>query len=474
MKKILLIISLCVALGQNAMSDNIVKSFKSYYSSEYQGEYALTGCFQGVSGNGKYAVGYDDGVFDFISYLWNAENPDKLEYFYYSCYMSDVADDGTVVGAALFKEGVNEGAPAYYKDGKWTFLPMHETCYGTDPGTNMAVRISPDGKYIGGIICCEHATGEQKKIYPCLWTRNDATGEYDLTVHNNINLPDHQGFILYDMSDDGRYLVGRVFTGFGSTIPAYIKDGELYLFNELTEETYIEEWDGNGDGEFTPEDPSSYDVYLETTDWYIDGVKDQAQADGQIMSVDNEGNMVGWITHLSEEASYNTGIFFNEEKNNGELVDLPHMFGCVVQGEDCIFASDGAYGDVFYMRSATDEGIEISEAFEVEKDKFSLVFEMSNDSKVLVGATVFVGEQSYNQPFLLMLENPCSGIQTITTDNGNIEISAKAGEINVAGAKDVAVYSLNGTLISKNAVVSVPAGIYIVKADGNATKVVVK
>lgn len=473
MKKFLLLTA-ALMLGIAANAENTSKVFGSYFSEYYGSEMSLSGMFKGVSGNGKYAVGYDDGVFDYISYIWNADKPDELEYFRFNCYMEDVADDGTVVGAYLPKQGVNEGGPAIYKDGVWTDLPMHETCIGTDPGTNTAVRISPDGKYIAGMLFCEHSAGGDYKIYPCLWTRNDNTGEYELNVYNNIDLPEHQGFIVYDMSDDGRYIVGRVFTGFGSTIPAYIKDGKFNIFNELTQETYIEEWDGNGNGVFDP-DNEEFDVYLETTDYYIDGVKDQAQCDGQIMGVDNNGNMIGWITILNPEdgSGYNTGFVFNEEKNES-IVEIPYMFGCAIQGDDCIFASNGAYGPVYYMKGLNDTGIKMSDAFGIEDTSYSLVTEISADSKVVIGGTVFVGEVTMNQPFIVNLEQPCSGVQKTPTESEKIVISTNNGEINVIGADNVAVYSLNGTLVSNKANTSVPAGIYVVKADDKVAKVIVK
>lgn len=474
MKKSLLIIALCVLFGQTLMADNTVKIFTAYNSDYYGGEVETSGYFRGVSGNGKYAVGYDDGVCDYISFLWSAEKPNEMQFFKYSCYMSDVADDGTVVGAVLFKEGENEGAPGYYKDGEWRYLPMHETCYGADPITNTAIRISPDGKYIGGMLACEHAEGGRGRIYPCVWTRNDQTGEYDLTVYNNIDLPDNQGFILYDMSDDARYLVGRVFTGFGGTLPAYIKDGELYLFNELTEVTYTEEWDTNGDGEFTPDDPDSYDMYIETTDYYIDGILDRAQTDGQISSVDEEGNMVGWTTILTEDAGYSVGLFFNENKNDGKIVELMNMYGTAIHGEDCIFTSQGMTGPVLYLQSPTDEGVEIASYFAVEEGAYSTVQEVSNNGKVIVGSTIVMGEQNFNQPFLMMLENPCTEVQTIETENGKIEISVANREIVVKGAEEVSIYSLNGTLVSNKYVSVVEAGAYIVKADNKVTKVIVK
>ena len=57
--------------------------------------------------------------------------------------------------------------------------------------------------------------------------------------------------------------------------------------------------------------------------------------------------------------------------------------------------------------------------------------------------------------------------------NGNYSISVVNGCISVNGADNVSIYSLNGALMGSNNA-TVPAGIYIVKAGKNATKVVVK
>ena len=55
-----------------------------------------------------------------------------------------------------------------------------------------------------------------------------------------------------------------------------------------------------------------------------------------------------------------------------------------------------------------------------------------------------------------------------------VSIVGGEGEIRVEGASEVAVYTTGGALVSREAVATVPAGLYIVKADRQVAKVVVK
>ena len=60
--------------------------------------------------------------------------------------------------------------------------------------------------------------------------------------------------------------------------------------------------------------------------------------------------------------------------------------------------------------------------------------------------------------------------------NLNAKVVGGNGEINIIGlANSIEVFTTGGTLISKDQnKVSCPAGIYLVKVDGNVTKVIVK
>ena len=53
-------------------------------------------------------------------------------------------------------------------------------------------------------------------------------------------------------------------------------------------------------------------------------------------------------------------------------------------------------------------------------------------------------------------------------------MSVNGNVINVAGAERVTVYNTAGVLVSTSAVTTVTAGVYVVVADGIATKVAVR
>ncbi len=63
---------------------------------------------------------------------------------------------------------------------------------------------------------------------------------------------------------------------------------------------------------------------------------------------------------------------------------------------------------------------------------------------------------------------------SVDTIEASATISANAGEIVVNGAKKVAVYTVGGALISTDARTQVAKGLYIVRADNQVKKVVVK
>lgn len=65
-----------------------------------------------------------------------------------------------------------------------------------------------------------------------------------------------------------------------------------------------------------------------------------------------------------------------------------------------------------------------------------------------------------------------TGINTVGDDAPAVSVSA--GHISAGGARSVGVYAIDGRLMGTAAEQDVPAGAYIVVADGHATKVVVK
>lgn len=65
-----------------------------------------------------------------------------------------------------------------------------------------------------------------------------------------------------------------------------------------------------------------------------------------------------------------------------------------------------------------------------------------------------------------------TAINNVINDAVNVSVNGRT--INVAGASKVAIYNTAGSLVGSNAVTQLPAGVYIVVADGNCFKVVVR
>lgn len=455
-KNLLLSVAFACGLFTSALAENTITTFNSYIDPETNEESLLSGYFYSVSDNGKYAVGNDQGTMNYITYLWNGDTG-KLDVYYSDnhTYFYDVSNDGVCVGSFPIEgAGENGHRPGYFKDGQWYALPQHHTVASVSSDSNKAIDISPDGKYIAGVQFCEHADGGNIKAYPCLWVLEG--DEYVLHMYNNIELPEHQGFYPNRMSNDGRYIVGKMYSWAGSFLLAYVKDGELHHFYDL--EVRLEEWiDGN--------------LYPES---YINGVHDDGELSmAEFRDVDQQGNIIGYYTHIEEgEATYSCAVIFNENENNGELQELDYQLGTCIANRDQFFiaAGGGGYNTAYYVENGVKQ--DLMSAFVID-NSCSLVNDMSADGKVIVGAGIesFEGG-AYNVPVLIQLDEAI--VSTHTLLNDNVRISASNGTINVNGAKNVAIYSINGTLISNSSTANVPSGLYIVKADDQVRKIIVK
>ena len=455
-KNLLLTAVLACGIGLSASAENTITVFNTYFDESTQSNELLTGSFYSVSPNGKFAVGFDEGTMDYVTYIWSAETG-KVEV--HRCknfmYFYDVANDGTCVGSFPVEgAGENGHRPGYFKDGEWHALPQHHTVASVSHYSNKAFAISPDGKYIGGTQFCEHADGGNARTYPCLWVKEG--DEYVLHMYNDMELPDHQGFFPVKMSDDGTYMVGKMFSWAGSTLLAYVKNGELRHFYEL--EIRMEEWlDGN---------------YYEES--YINGVHDNGYtSEAEFFDVDNNGNMIGYYTFLEEgKDPYSCAVMFNENENDGNLQELDYQIGTTIANRDQFFvvAGSGGYFTPYYVENGVQRTLQ--DAFALDHS-CSIINDLSADGRVIVGAGVEQFEGGgYNVPVLIQLDEELVSAQTIHNDN--VRIRTSNGQIAVEGAENVAIYSVNDALVSTAANATLPTGIYIVKADNKANKVIVK
>lgn len=65
-----------------------------------------------------------------------------------------------------------------------------------------------------------------------------------------------------------------------------------------------------------------------------------------------------------------------------------------------------------------------------------------------------------------------TAINNVVNDAVNVSVNGRT--INVAGASSVAIYNTAGALVSRDAATMLPAGVYVVIADGKSYKVVLK
>ena len=85
---------------------------------------------------------------------------------------------------------------------------------------------------------------------------------------------------------------------------------------------------------------------------------------------------------------------------------------------------------------------------------------------------IYLKRMNGNWYIKVLASETTSGVDNV--DVAGVKISANAGEIVVEGAQKVAVYTVGGALVSTDARTKVARGLYIVRADNQVKKVIVK
>jgi len=471
MKKILLTMAV-VATAFSLQAEN-----KAYLYTTQDGQYSQYGSMRRVSPDGKWAISGDYNDYT-GSLLIDISKPDQPIYIADGEAM-DVSNDGLVAGCAYVIEGTGENIMRYehagiWHDGAWEYLPESEDL----SGRCRAVAISSDGKYIGGYMNAYQAgtTGKKRpgSSYPCRWVRNDATGEYELELFNDWKRLDERGFTTYDMTEDGRYLVGYYTLGCSSTIPA-IYDAELQelkLWNkyEIREEpTYYKD-----------------EIIGYYEEFYIDDFHDTDSNNGfngMFISVEN-GICYGQRTIATDTCNDPK----DENYGLGTLTTTPCTYDMAT---DTFTDYEGAafiYGNTdhnlyFNMEGRViDNGVvsTVEAYFDIHPEQQAGgIYHCSSDGKVFGGSCLEYNEalQGYVEIPLLIVcdeakfpENSVEGVEVAD----KIRVNVSEDVISVEGASEVAVYSIDGKLVSRAARTGVSAGIYVVKADSKIVKVLVK
>lgn len=459
MNKFLLCVTL--AIGATAFPMN---AGTKYYASDPDKTYGL---LTGISDNGQYAVATDDE--DFYSYIWNIDKPSEFTVVRNNSVLNDVADNGMAVGA-LF-DGQQFRA-AIYNNGEWTQLPDHPEVLNMQ----YAVCVTPDAKVISGYEYDFDANADQGgRYYPVVWSLNEESGEYELTKFNDITLPDHEGFITECMTPDGKFIGGRLYCASMSEIPAMIdiEKHEIIYWNKLEVREEPFEYKGEVIGWFD--------------EYYIDGYHDTDSSrtfSGEFISCDSEGNFYGHRTvalSVSEDGQdadlEHYACVYNYK--NDEWTDILGVtsFSVGYNNATTIFATDAKVVLVSENGDDTIESI-FDELDFTTDDEISAITKGSADGKVLGGIYGIYNEAKQApdyHPFIIILDNPLSGISEIAiSDSSDIMILVAAGRVEVANANNVAVYDMGGKLVSTSASSSLRPGAYVVKADNISKKVIVK
>lgn len=225
MNKTLLLTALvaCSAATAKAQQWTTQNFSDAEFIDDYTGEiFNPLGCFNHVSANGKYAVGYDDQDYTSPSgnaFLWRSSNPAMLEQISTTrdrISACDVTNDGMIVGGFEKREDPETDAIQYpgYKplDGEWVKLPVPEeysTYFAKSRSFSEEARaVTPDGEWIAGGF--HYRTGVKETI----------VGTLDVTI---------QPVVVWK-KEGGSYVMHACYTDLGKAGNNYIFDnGEWKL-----------------------------------------------------------------------------------------------------------------------------------------------------------------------------------------------------------------------------------------------------
>ena len=230
------------------------------------------GYFNKVSANGKYAVGYDDMMGTGLAYKWCADAPEELSFvstdYNKITILYDVTNDGVCVGGFTTADYENVYPGYVSADGEWTALPVpddYSTTAAMSQGLSSANAVTPDGSCIAGqyyVVVGESespfgGTIEERMLIPVLWVKNGDA--YELTEYrelgkagNNMLYNVETGqfedtgsdvnfntFFVYDISNDGKTIVGVNTAETGGQNPAIIRDGKLMQIYDCNNESTL-------------------------------------------------------------------------------------------------------------------------------------------------------------------------------------------------------------------------------------------
>lgn len=138
-----------------------------------------------------------------------------------------------------------------------------------------------------------------------------------------------------------------------------------------------------------------------------------------------------------------------------------------------------ANGYVYNYYTFNGTGFSAQDGYTIDGGKLNYIFLNSNNDQEKTGniekqvtSKIYTCFDKNGRDVTEGIGGDLSGVEDV--DESAVSIMAGKGVIRVSGAKEVAVYTVGGALVSTASDAEVPAGFYIVKADNEIVKVVVK
>ncbi len=414
---------------------------------------------QGISNNGKWAVGYafdnsGETAFSIAASKWNLETGERTILTEAEDGMSEancINDEGTVIGGAYLFQ------PAFHKDGIWHTLEIPEGYVG---GTvsNMTI-VNGDTICVGNVYSADGNTYAAAKWVNKKYERaNPNTIRRDrLGEAANVNT-------CFDISEDGNTILGSLeFNSPTNALPFVVTADNACTINTENEtnknESYI----------FFPK-MSANGKYI--TGWYRHVIYNEGT---EFPSTDILQPFLYSVENKRLQIFEKEGVQWAgwDVDNNGVLyANSPANEHPIRQGYIITNGNAVELEQMLIEKGVTEEQINAASApaYEEYDNKLGTIIAVSRDGKTIIGCA---GKTTaYNWVVKLSDET----VNNNPISNNNLSAFYNNGNIILSGIVDaIEVYDINGALIINQTIESafIPAnlknGIYVVKMYNNKT-----